>query len=434
MNRPVKTAPQNARLSGATPTQGYSPEDELRFFEYAELSQKIAKRPLVLFFGRDHFSDNTKYLYLAAAHAARGYEVLWCCFDPALFQQLSARGLPCFDLQADFRRTCQLLLEASVALFCTNLAAALGWRTALNGCLAGAQKIQLWHGVSVKQLNLMLAPHFGLADGRFRQQLRCTVRAEHFVSTSSQLDAFWVRAFGCTSLVRAGQPRNEVIVRPPTPDEMIGAEIDPALAEILNSSAKRKVLLVPTWQRGTEPLFISTPAFYTRLAAWAARNNAVVVAKAHPFLVRKGAPENIPGRVYFLGAGVDVYPWMSKFDALITDYSSIMFDFLLLHRPIFTFDARSQVQWGYEPDYSLIPEGEFRYEFRRDDFEAVFDAGLANHRLHAAQRQLSAQLFETPADQACAQLLTFIGDCTEQTVDKSFTLTTPQAPRAVAVS
>ena len=35
--------------------------------ELAELSRRVRKRPLVLFFGRNSFSDNTKYLFLRAA-------------------------------------------------------------------------------------------------------------------------------------------------------------------------------------------------------------------------------------------------------------------------------------------------------------------------------------------------------------------------------
>jgi CDP-glycerol glycerophosphotransferase len=193
---------------------------------------------------------------------------------------------------------------------------------------------------------------------------------------------------------------------------------------------------VPTWQRGKVQIHISTPAFYRQLARWAAAQDAVVFVKAHPYLLRSELPADIDGRVFFLGAGVDVYPWLAKFDALITDYSSIMLDFLLLHRPIFTYNTRTQVDYGFEPDYTLIPEGEFRYEFDADTFESVVAANLAEHPLRAAQRALSAQLFETPPQDACAQLIQFIANCATTTVDKDFSLTVPRAfaPAAEAAS
>jgi len=272
----------------------------------------------------------------------------------------------------------------------------------------------------------MLVSHLDIRDPYFRRQIRFATRVDNFLSTSSALDGFWVRAFGCTSLLRAGQPRNEVIVRPATPDEMIGAQLPPAQVELLNSK-KKKFLIVPTWQRGT-PMYISTPAFYDRMAHWAAANDAVAFVKPHPFLLRSELPADVPGRLIFLNGGVDIYPWMSKFDAMITDYSSIMFDFLLTHRPIFTFNTRTQVSYGFEPDYSLIPEGNFRYDFTAENFETVLDKNLTTHPLQDEQRKLSAQLFETPAEDACAALVQFIAETSQNVVDKSFTVTNPVKP------
>lgn len=416
------------RVGAPAPVKN-SPEDELLYYDYAELAQKVVKRPLVLFFGRATFSDNTKYLYLATVKAAIGCDVLWCSPHKPLLAELRAHDLPCFDMTADGRQTCNLFLEAAVAVFCENPAAALSLNTAFSGCLAGTQKIQLWHGVSVKQLDLMLISHMEVRDAYFRRQIRFATRVDHFLSTSSALDAFWVRAFGCPSLLRAGQPRNEVVVRAPTDDEMIGATLPPAQEELLRAEGKRKFLVTPTWQRGN-PIYISTNAFYTRLARWAADNDGVAFVKPHPFLKRSELPADVPGRLIFLNAGVDIYPWMSQFDAMITDYSSIMFDFLLTHRPIFTFNTRTQVSYGFEPDYSLIPDGAFRYEFETDNFESVVEKNLADHPLHAAQRKLSAELFETPPDDACAQLVQFIAQTAQNVVDKSFTVTNPAAKPA----
>jgi CDP-glycerol glycerophosphotransferase (TagB/SpsB family) len=421
------TPPPPAARPSAPPQAKSSADDELLYHDFAEISQRVAKRPLVLFFGRGTFSDNTKYLFLATTKAATGCEVVWCSFNKPLVADLRAHGLRSFDLTADGKQTCNLLLDASVAVFCENPGAALGLSTVFSGCLAGAQKIQLWHGVSVKHLDLMTIPHLEIRDADFRRQLRFAGRVDHFLSTSSQLDAFWIRASGCTSLVRAGQPRNEVVVRPATGSEMIGAELPPEQAELLHSKAKWKLLLTPTWQRGA-PLHITTPVYYQALARWAAANDGVVFVKQHPFLQRSGVPTNIGNRVFFLGAGVDVYPWMPKFDALITDYSSIMFDYLLLNRPIFTFNTRTEVAYGFEPDYSLIPEGEFRYEFDAGNFEAVLEKNLADHPLAPAQRTLGGQLFETPAAAACAQLVQLIRDCSDAAVDKNFTVTTPKLP------
>jgi CDP-glycerol glycerophosphotransferase (TagB/SpsB family) len=427
---PKAEAPPGLAAPAITPPACNAVEEDALYHEFAELSRKTLKRPLVVFFGRATFADNTKYLFLHAARTLRDHDVVWCTWSKPLAAQLAARGLKCFDLGADAGATFKFLLHAAVAVFCENPAAALNLNSHLCGCLAGAQKIQLWHGVSVKQLDLMLIHHLDVRDGLFRRQLRYATRVDHFLSTSSCLDSFWLRAFGCTSLIRAGQPRNEVLVRPPADAELLGAELPPHQAELLHSR-RPKLLLTPTWQRG-QPLCISTAPFFQRLSKWAAANHGVVFVKLHPFFQRVGLPETLDGRVFFLNAGVDVYPWMAKFDALITDYSSIMFDFLLTGKPVFTFDARTQVAWGFEPDYSLIPEGEFRYEFNADDFEAVLNKNLADHPLAAAQRTLAGKLFETPPADACAQLLQVIQEVSRATVDKDYTVLSPALPAQLA--
>ena len=398
------------------------------YHDLAELSKKTPKQPRVLFFGRPKFADNTKYLYLAAAKAAAGYEVIWCSWSKSLIAQLRSHDLRCFDLTGDLRETMNLLITASVAVFCENPNTALGRSNVFSGCLAGAQKIQLWHGVSVKQLDLLLIPHLDLRNPDFRNAIKFATRVDHFLSTSSELDDFWTRAFGCTSLVRAGQPRNEVIVRPPTRQEMIGAELPPEQEAMLRGP-KRKFLLVPTWQRG-QPMYISTPEFHDRLEAWAERTNSVVFVKSHPFFEQFESVNPSRASVVFLNAGVDVYPWMSKFDALITDYSSIMFDFLLTNRPIFTFETRTQVSYGFEPDYSLVPDVPFRYPFTKDSFEQVVEANLSSHPLAASQREMQSRVFETEPANACNALLEMIAACVDAAMETKITVIHPEGASA----
>jgi CDP-glycerol glycerophosphotransferase len=396
------------------------------YHDLSELSRKTPKRAIALFFGRPTFSDNTKYLYLAARRALPGHEVIWCSFSPSLVETLQAHDLRAFNLTADLRESINLLISASVAVFCENPNAALGRSNVFSGCLAGAQKIQLWHGVSVKHLDLMLIPHLDLRNPDFRNAIKFATRVDHFLSTSSELDDFWVRAFGCTSLVRAGQPRNEVLLREATAEEMIGSELPPEQEALLRSD-RRKFLLVPTWQRG-QPMYISTPQFHERLVAWAERTNSVVFVKSHPFFAQEKAPASPNPHVVFLNAGVDVYPWMRHFDALITDYSSIMFDFLLTNKPIFTYETRTQVAYGFEPDYSLVPDVPFRYPFTADNFEGVVEANLASHPLAGSQRTMASRIYETAPEHACAGLLEVIAAASAAAMERQITVIHPEEP------
>jgi CDP-glycerol glycerophosphotransferase len=383
-----------------------------------ELSLRVFKRPLVLFFGRATFSDNTKYLYLDTVRAARDYDVLWCASTPALARELHAHGLPCLDMTADLKATVRTLLHCSVAVLCENLLSTFGGNVALAGALAGAQKIQLWHGISVKHLDLMLLPFANVLDQTFRRTIMLASRPDYFLSTAASLDVFWAQAFGATQVIRAGQPRNAVVRRDATPHEMIGAALPSDQMVAMQNPAVRRVLVTPTWKRG-QGLFTASAEFHKRLAAWAARTNTVIFVKPHPFMSAAEIPANIPGRLYFLAAGLDIYPWLSRFDALLTDYSSIMFDFLLTGKPIFTFDSLTQVVYGFEPDWSLIPDTPFRYVFDASNMEQVLDAHLDAHPLHATQQVLCDQLFETNPLEASDVLIRVIGECNAMVLDRS---------------
>lgn len=397
------------------------------------LSRKSVKRPLILFFGRPTFSDNTKYLYLATVRANHGAEVRWCAWNKDLLTTLESRGLPVFDLGADVAKTLSLLMEASVAVFCENPNSAFGSNRVFLGAIAGARKVQLWHGISVKHLDLMLTPFLDLRDRGFRNAIRMAVEVDALLSTASSLDAFWVRAFGAARLVRAGQPRNEVIVREPTELEWIGAELPPDQAMLLQSGTRTRVLVVPTWQRGEE-MFISSKAFNERMAAWAKANRAVVFVKSHPFLQERERPSDIPGLVYFVHGGTDIYPWMSRFDALITDYSSIMFDFLLTNKPVLTYDTRTQVTYGFEPDWSLVPNVPFRYSFTQASLETTLARALTDHPLASSQRAMIAQLYETPSVEANQRLVQFISDESTAAVSRAYDVVHPQERRGLALS
>lgn len=394
--------------------------------ELATLSKVVPKRPLVLFFGRPTFSDNTKYLYLEALGAAREYEVLWMTATPTLHDELTANGLPSFNFMANPSDAVRLMLQATVAVFCENMNAAFGGNNLFAGALAGARKVQLWHGVSVKQLDLMLIPHLDANDSGFRNAVKLATRTEYFLSTSRQLDAFWAQSFGASQMVRAGQPRNAVVVREATAHEMIGARVSDAQRAVLDDPTIRKIIVVPTWQRGN-PLFISTAPFYERLVRWAERENVAIFVKQHPFRVGAALPVELPRRLFFLDAGVDVYPWLSRFDALVTDYSSIMFDYLLTGKPVFTFDARTETAYGFEPDWSLVPDTPFRYAFDAENMEQVLDDNFEAHPLQESQRTMCAQLFETDARTAATELLRLLDHCNADALTREVQVVDPRA-------
>ena len=161
-------------------TQTINPLEPALYFEFEHLSRKVEKKPIVLFFGRKTFSDNTKYLYLACVRANPSFQVMWCTWDKNLHDTLKQFDLPCMLLNQDLKTSTTLLLEAAAAVFCENPYVALQGLPMFRGCLAGAKKIQLWHGVSVKQLDLMLIQHLSVLDKLFRNNIVAASDIDYF--------------------------------------------------------------------------------------------------------------------------------------------------------------------------------------------------------------------------------------------------------------
>lgn len=72
------------------------------------------------------------------------------------------------------------------------------------------------------------------------------------------------------------------------------------------------------------------------LSRFAVERGIVFVLKLHPF-VKQAAGSGPFKNILVCEPTSDIYPLLREMDVLITDYSSIFFDFLLLDRPVVFF-------------------------------------------------------------------------------------------------
>jgi len=375
--------------------------------QLSAISKRVRKRPLVLFFGRNTFADNTKYLYLRAVSEQRDYEVLWCTVEAELAASLKKAGLPVHQIGKNMDASLDLLLHAAVAVFCVNPNESLKGSFALTACLDGAKKLQLWHGVSVKHLLLSLIPHISVRELVNRRAWEFASRADYVLSTAATFDAYWRGVFGCKTLVRAGFPRNEVILRDSTPEERIGCELPESMLKLL-SGPQKKVLVVPTWQR-ERPTWLTSEECLVGLSQLGQKKGITFFVKAHPTYQATGGDTHEIGGLQILNPGVDVYPLLRSFDALVTDYSSIQFDFLLTEKPVLSLDLKPGEHQSFEPDWSLVPNVDFRHRFTSQTFEARLHEALHDDRLAGARREMCSKIFETDQRDSSAALLRLIG-------------------------
>lgn len=198
--------------------------------------------------------------------------------------------------------------------------------------------VQTWHGTPLKKIgaDLLGTPKANRAyiaslPHRFRQ-------FDHVVSPNSFTTPIMERAFRCAgNVLESGYPRNDIFHRKDR--EEIAARVRETLGI---PDGKKVVLYAPTWRddkRHTATKF----ALDLQVDLAAARRE---LGEDHVFLFRKHPKilDAIPGAGQGFVWDVSSYPDIAELylitDVLITDYSSVLFDFAHSERPMlfFTYD------------------------------------------------------------------------------------------------
>ncbi|MBP5853312.1 CDP-glycerol glycerophosphotransferase family protein [Citrobacter sp. AN-PRR1] len=377
--------------------------------------KKTKNKKRILFFDRDAFADNTKYLYLHMVKNPQ-LECIWCTWNEAVYDMLQKHHLPVHLLGKNNDETINLLLEAQIAIFCVNPHHSLHRNWSYFACLEGAKHIQLWHGISVKNLLLQLTPYFSMTDLGFSTSLAWASRTDYVLSTAEVLNPYWREVFGCDNIINASYPRNEVLLRNVTPLELLGSKIDTRTMKAI-ASKRKKIFIAPTWQRFDNTEILSKEML-TQLLLYTSKNNMDVFIKTHPYRAVNFDSNALKiNNFYFIDADVDVYPFLNRFDALITDYSSIMFDFLLTKKPVLTLDIAPGEHANFEPNYALLPiNNKFRYTFTKDNITSVLYKALFKDD-KAVERELAvSRLFPNDSTNACQQMEMLIIDILEDII------------------
>lgn len=300
----------------------------------AELARRIPRKAsLAMFMGRGggRFIDNGKYAFL---HCHRHVPELTCWFvttDPAEAATLRGHGLPVLLSSDD--GALELLLRAGLVV-CDDF----GWKESplLWPVLHTARTMQLWHGIPLKAIG---EPEYTSTTIHMTPERAAHLRFAYtgydaVLSTSPYFTrTAFGRAFGARAFPELGYPRNDALLRPHDALDLIN--VDRALYDDMVQARQRGtrcVVYMPTFRdRGGTP-FDGGAMDIARLDDFARRHDVLFVLKLHPYVAQQQA--RLTDRVRVADALSDAYPLLAHCDALITDYSSIYFDYLLLDRPM----------------------------------------------------------------------------------------------------
>ena len=278
---------------------------------------------------REIFGENPKYLFLHTSNNRPNLNSVWIGRDKKICKILKDRGYKCryinspagiyYSLRAGYTFVGAFMQIAN-------------WRYS-----GGSRVVQLWHGKGPKKTGH--ANPYGLQ--RYNRILYPNLFKKFymFISASDYLAKFVVSAFKTQmdKVLVAGFPKYDVFF---SNTEGSDVDINEGLQREIEYAKSKKVekvfLYAPTFRPGG-----SNPLDELRLGELnnlLRKKNYLLIGTLHPkFASKEWLPKQSFTNIKFTEAGYDIYPLLPKFDELITDYSSLAMDFIILDKPIIFF-------------------------------------------------------------------------------------------------
>ncbi|QNE46258.1 glycosyl/glycerophosphate transferase [Glaciihabitans sp. INWT7] len=232
---------------------------------------------------------------------------------------------------------------------------------------SGAVVVQLWHGIPLKLIQLDSATTTRISvpvvstqlRGLLRRFYRRGYRSIALMPAASELAAQRLRtafALPADRVVVTGDPRDDVLSRGETLERSSRARKALSAALDTDPGQSRLVLYAPTWRDGEADPAVPTEEEWARIDAWLRAAGATLLVRPHPNGVGDYAA-GIAGspNIQLLASArqPDLTPVLDAVDLLITDYSSVAFDYSLTGGPILFIapdqDAYTGSRGLYEP-------------------------------------------------------------------------------------
>jgi len=331
------------------------------------------KKNIWLFIGRDNgrFIDNIKAVFLFLHNNSNSYKEIDYYFitqDKNVFIELMKNNLPC--LYYPTVKTIIKMLSAKV-VFVDNY---MWFRYLKFFFTYSAKKIQIWHGIGIKKIFLADKKSFPTFIHYIAGKLSGNIiNFDYLISTSEFFSKyFFSKSFKYKKIIETGYPRNDILFK--NNNDNIGSEhlLFSDLNIIKNVIAFKKdkykiICYTPTF-RDTGGDFLSDKIIdLNELNNFLKFHKMIFIVKFHPDPNFEYNYINNLDNILFYKNEYDIYPLLIYTDLLITDYSSLYFDFLLLDKPIilFPYDYNKYVTKDRELffDYNFIMPGERAYNF-----------------------------------------------------------------------
>ena len=295
-------------------------------------TRRVTRDPSLVAFGAaaNRFADNARYAFLGVAGEPR-LRCVWITGSRRVRDEIRALG---YDAELRWSpngiRCCLRAGWYVYGAYVSDISYLLG---------NGVRTFNLWHGIPLKAIEFDIttgplasvyhAPRwspFRLAFADRFLKPDVLLSTSDFITQRCFTSAFRIPADRCLEF---GYPRTDHLCRPDA-----------------SAIARRRLELAhdvtvvgyfPTWRDDGRDFLSACGFSFDELNTALVEGNKFLLFKAHPNFADI-APQNRQwSNIRIIDGAVDAYEILPACDMLVTDYSSIAYDFLLLRRPIVYF-------------------------------------------------------------------------------------------------
>lgn len=205
--------------------------------------------------------------------------------------------------------------------------------------------VQCWHGTPLKRLGYDIQKADNAMNGRFEIRRRYRIDAKKFAyllspsafCTDIFASAWNLRACNMTNkILEVGYPRNDSLFQFNELD-VLRIKQNILKNEFEQSKKKKVILYAPTWRDNQYDLKIGytyqPPIDFDKLQKELGKDY-IILFRAHYLVANSFDFEKYKGFVYDVSLYPDINELYMCADLLITDYSSVLFDYANLKRPM----------------------------------------------------------------------------------------------------
>lgn len=290
------------------------------------------EKDLMVFISSPDFADNSRGLWEYVVKNTN-YKTLWIIRDKAIYDLLLDNGIECAlegsELAKETISKAHYLITSSFDLAYEKK--------------VGQVHVAAWHGFPLKVIGFFDSAASNPES--FDDLKIITTQTDLITATSrfSHLTLSGMFAVDPRKVKETGYPRNDI---------MFWSNAQEELQKLIDIDVKNSRLFfyLPTMRKGLKDegehfeknIFNYSDYNVEELDCFLEKNNAYIIAKVHfaDNEMYKSEDFKLPKRLLFLDTQImnaklcTIYHIMSVFDGLITDYSSIYADYILLNKPI----------------------------------------------------------------------------------------------------